>query len=62
MKSTGVLYETHSLVWISVLEQLCITKNQGVHMLEIVRFYVFVAMTMYEDCRLIGCDAVQFGT
>ena len=31
-------------------------------MLEIVRFEVLMAMIMYEDCRLLECDAVQFGT
>lgn len=62
MKSTGVLNETRSRVRLSVLEKLCITQKLGAHMLEIVRFEVLVAMTMYEDCRLLGCDVVQFGT
>ena len=62
MKTTGVLNETRSRVRLSVLEKLCITQKLGAHMLKIVRFKVLVAMTINEDCRLLGCDAVQFGT
>lgn len=55
-RSTNVHFETHSRVRLSVL------VYHGKTTSEIGKSDVLVAMTMYANSRLRGCDDVQIGT